>query len=119
MLIIIIQQQNMNQLNKDEIFTIALMLDFPDVLSLCRTNKRINQFVCQNKNFWISKLKQDYNVIYLAISPNKLGNPKLYYQYLQKYQDNWNGGMKIAALGGHVDIVKLMIEKGATDWIGE
>ena len=102
----------MNQLNKDEIFVIALMLDFTDILSLCRANKRINQFVCQNKHFWIRKLKQDYNVIYLCVSPNKLGNPKLYYQYLQKYRDDPNNGMFCAAFGGHKDIIKLMIEKG-------
>ena len=32
--------------------------------------------------------------------------------------DNWNGALRNACRGGHMDIVKLLIEKGANDWCG-
>ncbi len=34
---------------------------------------------------------------------------------IEKGADNWNGGLYEACLGGHMEIVKLMIEKGADD----
>ena len=35
---------------------------------------------------------------------------------IEKGADYWNGGMRGAALGGHIDIMEFFIEKGADDW---
>jgi len=38
--------KNMENINRDELFQIAIMLDLPDLLSFCKSSKRINkQFV--------------------------------------------------------------------------
>ena len=60
-------------LPKDIIFTIGLKLDLPDILSLCRTCKKINDGICNNRYFWIARLRQDYNIDYLSVKPI---NPK-------------------------------------------
>ena len=38
-------------LSKDAIVSIALMLGFPEILSLCRASKKFNVNVCENKYF--------------------------------------------------------------------
>ena len=70
--------------NKDVIVKIALMLDLPELLSLCRSSTKFNKVVCQNKNFWISKLYQDYKIRYLDISLDHKGDPKEYYEFFLK-----------------------------------
>ena len=35
-----------------------------------------------------------------------------------KGADDWNGGLKGACFGGRVEIVRLMAAKGATNWNG-
>ena len=73
-------------LSKDEIFTIALMLDLPDILSFCRLSKKFNNSVCNNNYFWIKRMKQDYGKIYLTISPDKKVGAKKYYEFLNTKQ---------------------------------
>ena len=48
-------------MDKDLIQKIALDLNYPDIIDLCLSSKRMNQFVCQNEFFWINKIKKDYN----------------------------------------------------------
>ena len=64
-----------DKLSRDEMFSIALMLDLPDILSFCRISKKFNNNVCNNKFFWIRRLKQDYEIIYLEINPDKSVGP--------------------------------------------
>ena len=106
------KHKRFNQLSKDEIFTIAMLLDLPEILALCRTAKKFNRNVCQNKNFWISRLKQDFGYSYLDISPDKTGNPKEYYEFFHKYRGN-NNRLMVAAKEGNIDIVRFMIKKGS------
>ena len=37
---------------------------------------------------------------------------------IQKGADDWNGGLWKACYGGHMDIIQLMIQKGAYNWNG-
>ena len=38
---------NLQSLSKDELFSIAIHLDLPDLISLCRLSKNINNKVCE------------------------------------------------------------------------
>lgn len=50
----------MDKLNKDEIVTIALLLDFPDILNMCKVSQKFNHSICQNNDFWRSKVLQKF-----------------------------------------------------------
>jgi len=34
----------------------------------------------------------------------------------KSYKFNWNSGFRGARIGGHMECVELMIQKGANDW---
>jgi len=50
----------METLPTDMLVYIAMTLDYPDILALCRTNPRINQKVCGNEQFWLNRIKKEY-----------------------------------------------------------
>ena len=50
----------MEKLNKDELFTLALHLDLPDILNLCQGNKYIQNSICKRDEIWIYKLNKDF-----------------------------------------------------------
>ena len=50
----------MEKLNKDELFTLALHLDLPSLLSFCSSNKNIERNICRRDDIWIYKLKKDF-----------------------------------------------------------
>ena len=106
------KHSKLNQLSKDEMVRLALYLDLPEILTFCRLAKKFNKNVCQNKNFWISRLKQDFGFSYLEISPYKTGNPKKYYEFFYKYKSN-NQRLIEAVKEGRIDITRFMIKKGA------
>ena len=46
------------------------------------------------------------------------GHPDLVKLFIEKGASNWNYGLHAACAGGHPDLAKFMIEKGANDWNG-
>jgi len=79
----------MDKLPKNIQVYLALMMDTPEVLSLCKSFKNINENVCKNKSFWISKLKKDFNVLYTDLGS---GDPKDYYKFFlesEKYNKKY------------------------------
>lgn len=50
----------MENVPKDILVLIALELDLPNLVNLCRSHKEINRKVCQNDAFWIQKLQRDF-----------------------------------------------------------
>lgn len=46
----------MDQLPQDILFTIALQLDYPDLLLLCKSFPKINEKICIKDYIWIAKL---------------------------------------------------------------
>lgn len=54
----------LGKLNKNELFLLALELDLPDLINFCKSSKRINEKVCESKEIWIHKLKEDFNITY-------------------------------------------------------
>ena len=77
----------MEHLNVDELFSIAIQLDLPDILSLCKSSKRFNQLVCLRDRIWLALLERDfpdYQKLNIISSPRE--NYKLLYQLYQLKQ---------------------------------
>lgn len=85
----------MEKLNKDEIISIAILLDFPDILNFCKTNRKIERAVCENNDFWRNKITQkfpevdisnltvdDWKDFYIDYSISKLPVEKDYLKYI-------------------------------------
>ena len=49
-----------DQLTKDVIIYLALLMDLPEIIKFCRINKNINDVVCDNNVFWLNKTKKDF-----------------------------------------------------------
>lgn len=54
---------------KNVLIQTIIDLDVEDILSLCRTNKKLNQDVCENDTFWAKKLQKDFHIRYKSSSP--------------------------------------------------
>ena len=50
----------MDQLPRDVLFTIALQLDFPDLLLFCKSIPRVNELICSKDYIWIAKLNNEF-----------------------------------------------------------
>ena len=67
----------MENINKDILVSIALELNYIDILKFCQLSKRIDKYVCKNNYFWMNKLHLDY-------------------PYLRNYKfDNYSGAYKM------------------------
>ena len=65
------------KLPKDIIIYIALLLEKPDIISYCKTSKKFDDTICQNKQFWVQKLERDFGVDYYKTK--KLITSQIYY----------------------------------------
>jgi len=63
--------------------------------------------------YYIALLEEKYGIPYI---PNKDYDPETFYNKNKDTENIYNTAMTTASKGGHVNIVKLMIEKGATDF---
>ncbi len=52
----------LDDLLPDALVYMALMMDVPDILSLCNTNSKFNRYICENGDFWLQRLGKDYNI---------------------------------------------------------
>ena len=75
---------------KDIIICIGIMLSLPDIISLSLSAKYYNNVLCNNKDLWLSKLFNDYNIKYSNIPP--IISPKFYYFYINKLFIDCNTG---------------------------
>ena len=130
--------------NKDVDKLILAKLDDKSLLNFCLTSKYGNQ-LCQDENFWldrinsrypllkefkpnyetwrqfftrmtyyIAKLDEEFGIPYI---PNKDYNPEEFYKRWNNSKYIYNTAMLKAALGGHTDIIKYLIdEKGARNF---
>ena len=46
---------------KEILILYALDLDLPELINFCRSNKIINDKVCNNKDFWFQRLYKDFD----------------------------------------------------------
>jgi Leucine-rich repeat (LRR) protein len=50
----------MDLLDENALFSIAIYLDYPELLRFCGSNKRINRLVCLKEPIWLYRLNKDY-----------------------------------------------------------
>jgi Ankyrin repeat len=121
---------------------LAKNMDDKTLLEFCKTDKYFNSKICDDPFFWKRRLDEKYPLLvdfkkgtwkelflrmtyYIAkleilgipYIPTKGYNPEKFYKNNNKdskFIFNW--AMIWAAKGGNMEIVKLMIEKGATDF---
>ena len=70
----------METLSRDELFSIAIELDLPGLLSFCSSSKRINDLVCKRNDIWLYRIRKDFPNYKLR----KSENPKKIYILLTK-----------------------------------
>ena len=47
-------------LTNDALFSLAIQLELPDLLKLCSSSKKINDYICRNDNIWLYKLNKEF-----------------------------------------------------------
>ena len=50
----------LDKLSKDALFSIAIMLDLPDLLRFCDSNERVDELICQRNEIWYNKLVNEF-----------------------------------------------------------
>lgn len=81
-----------HNLSKDMINTLTNIMPIESVLNLCKSNKKYNEWICNDANFWKTRLKNDFGVTlpspeeirYQIEYKNSNINPKIK-SYLNKY----------------------------------
>jgi len=71
------------KLNKNELFSIALEFDLPDLLKFCNLETRINDLICEKKDIWLQKLAEEFPENIDKINPKKTYQ-KLYWERLKE-----------------------------------
>jgi Ankyrin repeats (3 copies) len=127
------------QLDTGALSILARNMDDKTLLSFCKTDKYFNLKICNDDGFWKRRMEEKYPLLikykkgtwkqfyikmayYISKLDEKFGIPYIPtkgYNPEQFYKDNkdiFNSAMVSAARGGHMEIVNLMIEKGATDF---
>jgi Ankyrin repeats (3 copies) len=132
------------QLDTGALSILARNMDDKTLLSFCKTDKYFNLKICNDDGFWkrrmeekypllidfkekketwkqfyikmtyyISKLEEEFEIPYV---PTKGYNPEEFYTVHKNIKNIFGIAMIWAAEGGHMEIVKLMIEKGGTSF---
>jgi Ankyrin repeats (3 copies) len=130
------------QLDIVALSALARNMDDKTLLSTCNSDKYFNSKICSDDAFWKRRLDEKYPLLiefkketwkqfYLRMSyyiakleeefeipyiPTKGYNPENFYKENKNNFTIFNYAMNKAAFGGHIKIVKLLIEKGATDF---
>jgi Ankyrin repeats (3 copies) len=131
------------QLDIVALTALARNMEDKTLLTFCKTDKYFNSKICNDDNFWKRRLDEKYPLLvefkketwkqfYLKMSyyiakleeefgipyiPTKEYNPEKFYKNYKDDEYIFDWAMDEAAEGGHMEIVKLMIEKGATTFI--
>ena len=74
----------MENLPKDVLFLLAIEMNYADILNFCKSSKRIDEYVCKNKFFWLNKLsKPNLNArnYKFPIIPDELKRHAYVYRY--------------------------------------
>jgi ankyrin repeat protein len=121
---------------------LARKMDDETLLIFCKTDKYFNSKICNDDFFWNHRLNEKYPLLidfkkgtwkqfYLKMSyyiakleeefgipyiPTKDYNPENFYKKFKDDEYIFDWAMYEAAKGGRIEILKLMIEKGGTDF---
>ena len=116
LLITIINNFKMDKLNKDIISLIANELEDKDLFEFTKISKRGNR-ICDHEHSWMNRIIRYYPEAFKLKNKDINRKWKEYYLQIINYNEyNVNWGMKVAAEGGHRDLVEFFITKGANFW---
>ncbi len=101
----------MERLPNDMVIYLALTMDLPEVISLCKLSQKFNRLVCNNNIFWQSKLRKDYNVS--VNDPKKAKQRYKEINYYVKAMPTFDILLNNAASRGDVDLVRIALDRGA------
>jgi ankyrin repeat protein len=130
------------QFDRGALSALASKMDDKTLLNFCNTDKYFNSKICKDDSFWAHRLNEKYPLLvaskkgtwkqfYLRMSyyiakleekfgipyiPTKDYNPEKFYKENKDRKDIFDWAIFVAARGGHMEIVKLMIEKGSTSF---
>ena len=89
----------------DILVMIALDLDTIEVIQLCKTSTRINNSICNNPNFWRSKIEKEYGVNFYLSDVTLL---REYYKLLKQSSDNWFDSYLTAYENNYIDLMEVL-----------
>lgn len=100
----------LDNLPTDILLLVALELPPEDLMSLCNTNKKFNERICGNDDFWYNKIQKDFNVPQVRPAPNN-------WSLRQTYRELWNnltnyGLLFNSARQNNIEGVQLALYKG-------
>lgn len=64
----------MEKLSRDNLFSLAILLDLPDLLRFCSSQKRIDELICKKNDIWNYKLMNEFpqhSKIFKEMTPRK------------------------------------------------
>ena len=97
----------------DIIRMIFLELDYPDILSLCATSKQFYQYY-NSSLLWSQKAEKDFDFPRQWFNLGKSMTPIKRYEKIWDYIYNPNEYLIKAAREGDLDLVKWLVDHGAT-----
>jgi len=103
----------MEKLSKDDLFSIALQLDLPELLNFCRSSKRINDLLCKRKEIWAAKLKQEFPKTFEELSKRGLDKWRQYYERAYKVSKGYYTSMKLYQSANLTPMLNLTDQKWA------
>ena len=97
----------------DILVMMALDMDTVEAVKLCKTSTRLNRAICNNPNFWRSKIERDFGFNFQYNDVNLL---REYYRLLHQAPDNWSDSYMTAYNNNYKDL--LLILKSLPDIYG-
>ena len=108
---------NFEQLSPDLIIEIGLYLEIDEIFSYCLISTKFNYYVCENRFFWLLRLKMDYGITKDRIPDDTTA--KDYYRYIhtiladRNNRAGLNDLLKNAVKFGNIRLVGLALDAGA------
>ncbi len=96
-------------LPNDVLISIALELNLPTLLNLCRSSRRFNRLTCDSYIFWFNKLQRDYGFTYKG--DKNLKKIKEFYREIKEMSAHER--LMEASRLGDLNAVVLSLEQGA------
>ena len=50
----------MDRLSRYELFSLAIQLELPELIAMCKTSNRFNEAICEQDPIWRYRLERDY-----------------------------------------------------------
>lgn len=114
--------REIKDLSKNILIKIGLECTLLDLLNFCTSSSKINNSICNNQVFWMKKLNKDFGIYKKLSIPKKYKlekglDYKSYYKYitnrLNDFKDNFDNLLIDSSKKGDLNIVKIVLNKGA------